>query len=101
MHADRRTFFRTVACGLLGAAISARSADTAKPVIGFLNGASPKQWETYVAGFRAGLAEAGFTEGKNVEIQFRWAEGHYDRLPALAADLVRRQVAILVATGGP
>jgi putative ABC transport system substrate-binding protein len=78
----------------------ARAQQTALPVIGFLNSASPQPFGNYVAGFRAGLKEAGYVEGQNVTIEFRWAEGHYDRLPEMAADLVRRKVAVLVATGG-
>ena len=70
-------------------------------MIGFLGSASPAQSAPFVAAFRKGLNETGYVEGKNVAIEFRWAEGQYDRLPALAAELVRRQVAVLVATGGP
>jgi putative ABC transport system substrate-binding protein len=70
------------------------------PVIGFLNSASPQPFANYVAGFRAGLKETGYVDGQNVVIEFRWAEGHYDRLPEMAADLVRRKVAVLVSTGG-
>jgi putative ABC transport system substrate-binding protein len=77
-----------------------RAQQQAAPVIGFLNSASPEAWENYVAGFRAGLKEAGYVDGQNVTVEFRWAEGHYDRLPGMAADLVRRKVAVLVATGG-
>jgi putative ABC transport system substrate-binding protein len=69
-------------------------------VIGFLNSTSPQPFAKYVAGFRAGLKETGYVDGQNVAIEFRWAEGHYDRLPEMAADLVRRKVAVLVSTGG-
>jgi putative ABC transport system substrate-binding protein len=70
------------------------------PVIGFLNSASPQPFANYVAGFRAGLKQTGYVDGQNVTIEFRWAESHYDRLPEMAADLVRRKVAVLAATGG-
>ena len=79
---------------------AARAQQPAMPVIGFLNSASPEPFKNYVAGFHAGLKEAGYVDGHNVIIEFRWAEGHYDKLPGMAADLVRRKVGVLVATGG-
>jgi len=70
------------------------------PVVGFLNSQSAGPFSHMLAGFQRGLREAGFLEGQNVAIEYRWAEGHYERLPDLANDLVRRQLAVLVATGG-
>ena len=90
---------------LLGGAAVARplSAEAQQPTIlgiGFLGAASPDSYTPFVGGFLRGLKEAGFTDGENVAIAYRWAEGQYDRLPALAADLVAKQVAVIVATGG-
>jgi putative ABC transport system substrate-binding protein len=75
-------------------------AQTTLPVVGFMSGRSPEDSEHLTAAFRDGLSETGFFEGKNVTVEYRWAFGKYDRLPALAADLVNRQVAVLVAVGG-
>jgi len=75
-------------------------AQPAPPVVGFMSGRAPVDSEYLVAAFQQGLSEAGFVDGKNVVIEYRWASGQYDRLPALAADLVKRQVALITAIGG-
>ena len=75
-------------------------AQSALPVIGFLSSASPRLYEHRLRPFREGLKEAGYVEGQNVEIDYRWAEGQNDRLPALAAQLVQRRVVVIVAAGG-
>jgi putative ABC transport system substrate-binding protein len=98
---DRRTFIRGSAASALTAAITARGQAVANPTIGFLCGETPARWARLVAAFRRGLANSGYDEGKNVGIEFRWAEGRDERLPGLAAELVRRNVALIVATGGP
>src|SRR5713226_8249329 len=77
-----------------------RAQQPAIPVIGFINPASPGELANRVKAFHNGLAELGFVEGRNVMIEYRWAEGRYDQLPALANDLVRRGVAAIAATGG-
>jgi putative ABC transport system substrate-binding protein len=96
----RREFNILLGSVVAGWPLGARAQQAVLPVVGFLNSASPQPWEKYVAGFRAGLKEAGFVDGQNVTIEFHWAEGHYDKLPGMAADLVRRKVAVLVSTGG-
>src|SRR5215831_1683750 len=70
------------------------------PVIGFLNAGSPEAFAPYIAGFRQGLRDTGYIEDRNVAIEFLWAQGQYDRLPALATDLVRRRAAVIVVSGG-
>ena len=88
---------------VLGAAaawpLGAQAQQPKVPVVGWLSGQTPHARAQPTAAFRQGLNEAGFAEGHNVAIEYRWAEGHYERLPALAADLVGRQVALMVTTG--
>jgi ABC-type uncharacterized transport system substrate-binding protein len=96
----RRREFIAFASGAAAIWPLAALAQPEMPVIGFLSSRSPTDSAHLVAAFRQGLSEAGYVERQNVAIEFRWAQGQYERLPAMAADLVNRRVAVLVAVGG-
>ena len=95
----RREFIVLVGSSVAGWPLAARAQQPAVPVIGFLHQGSPDASESQLDAFRQGLKEGGFVEGQNAASEYRWAEGQYDRLPDLARDLVRRQVAVITAVG--
>src|SRR5215470_1207279 len=97
----QREFITLVGGAVAALPLAARAQQPPMRVIGFLNSASADAYTRFLESFRRGLGEVGFVEGQNVGIEFRWAEGQYNRLPELATDLVRRRVAVIVATGGP
>jgi putative ABC transport system substrate-binding protein len=101
MSGNKRRSFITLLGGAVAWPLAARAQQSAMPVIGFLSSRSPGESAGVVAAFRQGLREIGFIEGRNLAIAFRWAEGRYDRLPALAAELVGLPVTLLFSAGGP
>jgi putative tryptophan/tyrosine transport system substrate-binding protein len=95
----RRRNFMTVLAGAAAYPLLAGAQQKAMPVVGFLGSTSPGPFASFVAAFHQGLSETGYIEGQDMAIEYRWAEGRYDQLPALAADLVGRKVDVIVASG--
>src|SRR5271169_3053365 len=97
----RRKFMTLLGGATIAWPLVARAQQSAMPVIGFLSGTPQGSIKPLVTAVQQGIAEAGYVEGRNVSAEYRWAEDQYDRLPELAADLVRRQVAVIVALNSP
>jgi putative tryptophan/tyrosine transport system substrate-binding protein len=98
---DRREFVAALGGAAVTWPLAAQALQTPMPMVGFLHSASVRNYELLVNAFREGLANAGYVEGRNVTIEYRWAESQLDRLPALATDLIRRRVSVIAACGSP
>src|SRR5262245_20055145 len=96
----RREFITLLGAAAAASPAAVRAQQPGLPVVGFLGAPAASAYVHYVAAIHQGLKEAGFIEGQNVRFEYRWADGHYDRLPAMAADLVSRRVAVIVPIGG-
>jgi putative tryptophan/tyrosine transport system substrate-binding protein len=96
----RRDFVKGIAGSAIGWPLAARAQQSTGLVIGYLHSGSPAPFAYLIAEFREALRESGYVEGQNVTIEYRWANGQYDRLPELASDLVKRKVAVIVSSGG-
>src|SRR5438034_5306276 len=96
----KRRDFITLLGGAVASPLAARAQQPAKPVIGVLGDHTREQWQPFVTAFHQGLKEAGYFDGENLSTEYRWAEGRYDRLPVLAAELVRHRVTVIAAIGG-
>jgi putative ABC transport system substrate-binding protein len=96
----RRDLIKVIASSAVAWPLAARSQQRTMPVIGFLNSGTPNAMAHFAVAFREGLEQTGYVDGRNVHIEYRWAEGQYDQLPALAADLVRQKVSVIFAAGG-
>jgi putative ABC transport system substrate-binding protein len=96
----RRDFIALAGGAVASSPFSVRAQQPATPVVGFLHVAANNAFPLFVAAFREGLKESGYVEGHNVTIEYRWAEGQFDRLPGLATDLVQRKVAVIATFGG-
>src|SRR4029450_3078513 len=97
----RRREFITLVGGLAAWPLTARAQQQAMPVFGFINASAAQNYTRQLSGFLKGLSEAGYVDGRNVTIEYHWADGQSDRLPAVVTDLVRRQVAVIAATSTP
>jgi putative tryptophan/tyrosine transport system substrate-binding protein len=97
----RRDFIALIGAAATAWPVAARAQQAGKPIVGLLSSATARQWAPLVAAFLQGLSEVGYVEGRNVAIEYRWAEGHYDRLPVMVAELIHRQVSVIAALTTP